>query len=185
MKANDSWMYIRAASIARKYKVASATMVRTKADTLSTLLLRYAHQAMTRNADRSGCPPRSAKRSWEFGANSWHENNDPPYVVPIEFKIALRRRSVTVDVPHRLNASTGILGRSMYAGGLINHVTSDPANLANARTPKYTASSLFLNVIAYILRWGRISWSKVYGQTTHLNAMKVSEEEKKKMSKHT
>ena len=60
MKAKDNCMYIRAASIARKYNVASATIVRTKADSLSALLLRYAHQTMTRNADTSRCPPRSA-----------------------------------------------------------------------------------------------------------------------------
>ena len=63
MKAKDNCMYIRAASIARKYNVASATIVRTKADSLSALLLRYAHQTMTRNADRSGCSPHD-QRFW-------------------------------------------------------------------------------------------------------------------------
>ena len=63
-----------------------------------------------------------------------------------------------VVVPHKLKASTGTRGKSMFTGGPINHVTSEVTNLANARVPKYIASSLFLRVIAYMLRWGHISW---------------------------
>ena len=39
--------------MARKYIVASATIVRITAEILSVLILRDTHQAMTRNADNS------------------------------------------------------------------------------------------------------------------------------------
>ena len=39
--------------MARKYIVASAMIVRTNAENLSELLLRYVYQTMTRNADTS------------------------------------------------------------------------------------------------------------------------------------
>ena len=39
--------------MARKYIVASATIVRITAENLSVFIFRYAHQATTRNADRS------------------------------------------------------------------------------------------------------------------------------------
>ena len=99
------------------------------------------------------------QQSSECYANSWNENNYAPYAVPIKFGIHLRRRSAIT--PHKLKASTGIWGRSMYAGGLINHVTSDATNLANARVPKYTKGTLFLRVIAYILRRGHIGCSRI------------------------
>ena len=38
------------------------------------------------------------------------------------------------------------------ARGVANATTSNRANLPNARTPKYAARILFLEVIAYILR---------------------------------
>ena len=53
MKTKDNWTYTCKATIARKYIVASVTTVRTTAETLSVPTLRYAHQAMTRNAERS------------------------------------------------------------------------------------------------------------------------------------
>jgi len=52
-RAKLSWIYICRATIARKYIVASATMVRTTAENLNVVTLRYAHQTTTRNADTS------------------------------------------------------------------------------------------------------------------------------------
>ena len=43
------------AIIARKYIVASAAIVRIKAENLSVLLLRYVYRAITRNTDSSRC----------------------------------------------------------------------------------------------------------------------------------
>lgn len=54
-RAKVSWIYICRAIIARKYIVASATMVRMTADILSVPILRHANQATTRNADSSEC----------------------------------------------------------------------------------------------------------------------------------
>jgi len=53
MRLKDSWMYICAATMARKYTVASVTKVRINAENLRVLLLRYIYQTTTRNADRS------------------------------------------------------------------------------------------------------------------------------------
>ena len=53
MGTKDSWIYTCRATIARKYIVASVTIVRITAENLSVLISRYAHQAMTRNADNS------------------------------------------------------------------------------------------------------------------------------------
>jgi hypothetical protein len=62
MRLKDSWIYVCMATIARKYIVASATIVRTNAESLSALLLQYVYQTMTRNADSSKCSPRSVIR---------------------------------------------------------------------------------------------------------------------------
>jgi len=57
MRTMDNWMYVCAATMTRKYIVASVTIVRTNAENLSVLLLRYVHQTMTTNADNSRCSP--------------------------------------------------------------------------------------------------------------------------------
>jgi hypothetical protein len=87
MRLKDSWIYVCMATTAMKYIVASAAIVRTNAENLSALLLRYVYQTMTRNADRSKCSPRSVilgilpqrlervQRRTERGANrSWNQH---------------------------------------------------------------------------------------------------------------
>ena len=56
-----------------------------------------------------------------------------------------------------LKPSSGIGGRGVYTGGLKNDDASATANFATSKTPKYTASFLFLQVIAYTLRRNGIS----------------------------
>ena len=58
---------------------------------------------------------------------------------------------------HNLKASIGIEGSSTTAGDLRKDDANDIANLANTRVPKYTASILFFEVIAYILGRNHIS----------------------------
>ena len=60
MTLKDIWIYVCTATIAKKYIVASEAIVRTNAENLSAALSRYVYKAMTRNADRSKCTPRSA-----------------------------------------------------------------------------------------------------------------------------
>jgi len=57
MRTKDSWVYSCRATIARKYIVTSVAIVRTTAESLSTLKWRNVHQATTRKADRSKCFP--------------------------------------------------------------------------------------------------------------------------------
>ena len=64
-------------------------------------------------------------------------------------------RSVTT--PHKLKASIGIEWRSRTTGCLTRVGASDTTNLTDTRVPKYTASILFLEVIAYILEFNRVS----------------------------
>ena len=69
--------------------------------------------------------------------------------MPTEFGANINWRRVSTA--HRLKASIGIGGSSIIAGGLRKDVTNAMVNLANTMIPKYIASFLFLEVIAYIL----------------------------------
>ena len=104
-----------------------------------------------------------------------------PNAVPIPLGTNLNWRFGTTG--QKLKASIGIGGRSTNATGRVKDDASDTANLANARVPKYTARILFLEVIAYTLRRTRISWSRDKINTTYLNVMKTSEENKEYMIK--
>ena len=59
---------------------------------------------------------------------------------------------------HMLKASTGTTGRPTTNVGSTKNDTMNIVNLANARTPKYTTSLLFLKVIAYSLGRNHIGW---------------------------
>jgi len=60
IRLKESWMYVCMATITKKYIVASEIIVRTNAENLSVVLLRYVYQATARNADSSTCIPRLA-----------------------------------------------------------------------------------------------------------------------------
>lgn len=83
------------------------------------------------------------------------ESNDIPNPVAIESGINMNSRFT--EAAHMLKASTGIRGRSTKTGGLAKDIATGIVILANARVPKYAASILFLEVIAYILGRNRIS----------------------------
>ena len=53
VRTKESWTYTCIATMARKYIVASATIVRITAESLSVLILWYVYQATTRNAESS------------------------------------------------------------------------------------------------------------------------------------
>jgi len=57
MRVKDSRINVCAVTIAMKYIVASATIVRTNAENLSARLLRLAYKAITRNAEKSKHSP--------------------------------------------------------------------------------------------------------------------------------
>ena len=158
MRPKDIRIYVCTAIITKKYIVASETIVRTNAENLSALLLRYVYQAMTRNADSSRCAPRSVIG---FYANDQNQRSDAPNAAPNELGTNMSRRSTTIA--HILKASTGIGRNSTNVGGLTKAVASAIANLANVRVPKYTARILFLKVIAYTLGRGRIGWRSDFG----------------------
>ena len=84
-----------------------------------------------------------------FYADSWDKYKHVPNRVPTEFGANINWRRVSTA--HRLKASIGIGGSSIIAGGLRKDVTNAMVNLANTMIPKYIASFLFLEVIAYIL----------------------------------
>ena len=78
--------------------------------------------------------------------------NHIPKAVPTEFGTNLRCGAVVN--PHNPQTSVGRGARgSMTTGVLVKIVARDVAHLANARTPKYAVRGLFLEVIAYTLRW--------------------------------
>ena len=91
------------ATIAMKYIVASATIVRTNPESLSILLSRIVYQTITRNADSSGCP--HSQQSSAFYTSDWSERNHVPNTTPTVFGIDMNRRLTTIT--HRLKASTG------------------------------------------------------------------------------
>src|SRR5258707_5543651 len=102
MRLKDIWIYVCTAIMTKKYIVASETIVRTNAENLSALLLRYVYQAMTRNADSSKHTPRSV-----IGvcAKNQDQRSDAPNAVPNELGTNMNRRSTMVA--HILKASTG------------------------------------------------------------------------------
>ena len=57
--------------------------------------------------------------------------------------------------PHKSKVSIGTGGRSTTVRGPTRFDASETANLAIVMLPKYTASILFLDVIAYTLRQNR------------------------------
>jgi len=126
VRLKDSWTYVWRATIARKYIVASVTIVRIKAENLSVLLFRYVYQTMMRNADNSKRFQRPTRRV--LG------HHHSPNAVAMEFGTNLNWRSMTVT--HKCVASTGIGGKFAIVGGLMNAVASDMVNLANASVPK-------------------------------------------------
>ena len=146
MKTKDSSTYVCMATIARKYIVASVTIVRINTENFSELLMRYVYQTMARNADNS-----RGSRSVipAFHVNDRNECNYVPNAVPIEFGINISWRSMLTS--HKLKGSIGTRGRAVIFGGLIKAVTKGEAILVNIRAPRYTASVLFLKVIAYTL----------------------------------
>jgi len=64
MKIKDNSTYVCMATIARKYIVASVTIVRINTENLSELLMRYVYQTIARNADSSRSSPLSTP--WRF-----------------------------------------------------------------------------------------------------------------------
>jgi len=90
-----------------------------------------------------------------FYADSWNERSYVPNAVPIDIGTNLNLSSA--KVAHKLEASIGIRGRSMTTGNLEKADASQVPNLANIRLQKYARSTLFLKVIAYILRQNRVS----------------------------
>ena len=64
-----------------------------------------------------------------------------------------------IVIPHKLEAFIGSEWRSTKTGRWTKAGARDISDLANARVPKYTASILFLEVIAYILGRNHISQS--------------------------
>ena len=138
--------------------MASATIVRIKAENLSVLLFRYVYQTMTRNADDSEGIPCSVT----LGTSDDRAEN-PPNAVAIEFGTNLNWRSITVT--HMWVASTGIEGKFAIVGALMNEVANATVNLVNARVPKYAANIVFPELIAYILKRHRVSLSG--GDKTH------------------
>ena len=69
-----------------------------------------------------------------------------------------------IVIPHKLEAFIGSERRSTKTGRWTKAGARDMIDLANARVPKYTASILFLEVIAYILGRNHISRSTGTGK---------------------
>ena len=63
-----------------------------------------------------------------------------------------------------LKVSIGTTGKSTTSVVPTKNDTTNIVNLADARVPKYNASVLFFEVIAYSLGRDRISWSSGTGE---------------------
>lgn len=99
----------------------------------------------------------AVSKSPGFYADNWNEHDHAPNTVPIEFGANMNLRFIVI--PHKLEAFIGSEWRSTKTGRWTKAGARDISDLANARVPKYTASILFLEVIAYILGRNHISRS--------------------------